>query len=120
MSNEAREMRETLGPTPGCPACALKGIWGRGMRRTVKCRVRRADYHEQGLHDDAGIKRYMCAHVHRAPTGNKAGKEPFSKNSGVPLGPNARSGSELLPPATLVSDADKGTGSLDPAHSGRT
>eukprot|EP00971_Amphidinium_carterae_P208828 4142804-Amphidinium_carterae.1 len=56
MSRSARNMREALQPTAGCPACALIGVWGHGMKHSAACRVRRSEY-ERALHDDAGLKR---------------------------------------------------------------
>eukprot|EP00971_Amphidinium_carterae_P332514 6466707-Amphidinium_carterae.1 len=44
MSTEARTMREVLGPTPGCPACSLSGIWGHGRKHTAACRLRRTEW----------------------------------------------------------------------------
>eukprot|EP00971_Amphidinium_carterae_P069793 1381117-Amphidinium_carterae.1 len=38
-SIEEREMCEVLGPTPGCPACALKGSWRVGIRHNVEGRT---------------------------------------------------------------------------------
>ena len=42
MSARSRRKRDELGPTPGCVACTLKGIWGHGHRHNAVCRAKRA------------------------------------------------------------------------------
>eukprot|EP00971_Amphidinium_carterae_P339031 6476627-Amphidinium_carterae.2 len=44
MSSQRRQMREELGPTEGCPACAMAGIWSHGRKHSAECRVRRAEW----------------------------------------------------------------------------
>ena len=44
MAEQTRQMREELGSTAGCQACAMAGVWGHGLRHNVACKKRRADW----------------------------------------------------------------------------
>eukprot|EP00971_Amphidinium_carterae_P286092 5680624-Amphidinium_carterae.1 len=42
MAEAHRARRAALGPTPGCPACSLSGVWGHGRKHNAECRIQRA------------------------------------------------------------------------------
>ena len=44
MAEQTRKMREELGGTAGCQACAMAGVWGHGLRHNAACKKRRADW----------------------------------------------------------------------------
>ena len=44
MKDRARRMREEIGPTDGCPACTLQGVWCHGVRHNQSCVRKRMEW----------------------------------------------------------------------------